>query len=870
MGISSPGIGSNLDINGIVAKLMQAETRPLAALAQKEASYQAKLSAFGTLSGSLSGLQTALNTLNNLSTFKGVNATSSDATIFSASATSSASPGTYNVNVTQLAQAQTLASAGHASTTATIGSGRPTKLTFQFGTIGGGNFVTTGTKLSSTIATNGIPANSLSINGKTITTSGATTSAKALADQINLETATTNVTATARTDSGALGVFSTTSGAGYSLIVDGVSIISNAAGPVTAGDVQTAIDSAGPGLTAAGITVSGTVAAGDLKFAKADGSNLAIQESGAGVTGGFTSSIGIGTTKTFTGSVSLSSTNAINIGGTNPTTAGFVAGSSGPYTYSGASFSTDPNQPSGTVTIDNTNNSLQGIRDAINKANIGVTASIVSDGSATPNHLVIKSNKTGATSSMKISVEDAGDPPDPAQLDQALVKLLAYDPAGTQNMTQNAAAQSAMLSVNGIAVSSATNTVTGAIEGATLSLSKLGSSNLTVSANTAAVTAAVNAFVKAYNDVNSTIRKTTSYDEATKQAGVLLGDSSVRNIQAQLRKLMSSPLTGSSGDLTTLSQIGVSIAKDGTMSLDSGKLSTAMSKSMNDVAALFSSFGATSDSLIKFDGSTSASSAGSHRIRVTSLATQGWVEGTNVLGATTIDNTNRDLTVTLDGVTASVSLATGSYTPQELIAQVQSTINSASAFSSAGIAVSTSLNGSGQMVITSNKYGSTSKISITGSGVAALMGTATSHDGTDVKGTIAGVAATGSGQYLTGASGSPAAGLKLHITGGLAVDDGVGADRGTITFSFGYAHQLNKLVEGFLGSSGVIGGRTDGLNRSIKDLGKQNEVLNARLAAMEERYRKQFTALDTLISKMNSTSTYLTQQLAQISKMSSE
>lgn len=855
MAISSPGIGSNLDINSIVAKLMQAEARPLTALARKEASYQAKLSAFGTLSGSLSGLQSALNALNNAATFKGVNASSSDSAVFSTSATSSASPGTYNVNITQLAQAQTLSSAGQASTTATIGTGASTTLTFQFGTITGGSFVSAGAKLGAGVATSGIPANSLSINGTTIATSGATTSAKALADQINLATATTGVTAIAQTtDTGTLGAFTTTTGAAtYQLDIGGVNIISNAPVGTTAADIDAAISAASGSLSAAGVQFSGTAAAGDLKFTKADGGNIAIQESGSGAGGGFASSIGIGTSKTFASSVSLSSANAITIGGSNPAAAGFTTGTTG--TYSGASFAQDGNQPSGSVTIDNTNNSLQGIRDAINKANIGVTASIVSDGSSTPNHLVIKSNKTGATSSMKIGV--AGD--------AALADLLAYDPAGTQNLTQSTAAQSASLSVNGIAVSSNTNTVTGAIEGVTLNLSKTGNANLTVAANTAAVTAAVNGFVKTYNDLNTSIRKTTGYDEATKQGGPLLGDSSVRNIQSQLRKMMASPLTGSSGTLTTLSQIGISIDKNGTMSLDSSKLSSAMSSSMTNVAALFSSIGATTDSLVKFDSAASSTTAGTYPVHVTSLAMQGKVSGSNVVGPTVIDNSNKDVTLTVDGIGASVTLAPGSYTPETLVSQVQSAINSATAFSSAGIAVSVTLDAAGKMVITSNKYGSASKVAITGNGVAALMGTATATDGSDVAGTIAGVAATGSGQYLTGASGSAAAGLKLGITGGAAP-----ADRGTVTFSHGYAHQLNKLVEGFLGSTGVIGGRTDGINRSIKDIVRQNEVLNARLADIEARYRKQFTALDTLIGKMNSTSNYLTQQLAQISKMSSE
>lgn len=856
MGISSPGIGSNLDINSIVAKLMQAESQPLAALARKEASYQAKLSAFGTLSGSMSALQNALGSLNNLSTFKGVNATAADTSIFSASATSSATAGMYNVNVTQLAQAQTLSTAGQASATATIGTGASTTLTFQFGTTSGGNFITTGTKLASGIASSGVPANSVTINGTTIVTSGATNSAKALADQINLATATTGVTASAQaTDSGTLGAFTAISAAGtYRLDIAGVNIINNAAIGTTAADIDAAITTASASLTAAGVSFTGTAAGGDLKFTRADGGNIAIQESGAGAAGGFTTAIGVGTTKTFTSSVSLSSANAITVGGNNAAAAGLTAGTAG--TYSGATFGLDAEQSSGSITIDNTNNSLQGIRDAINKANIGVTASIVADGSATPNHLVIKSNKTGATSSMKIAVSG----------DAALANLLAFDPAGTQKMTQSTAAQSAMLAVNGIAVSSASNTVTGAIEGVTLNLTKAGSSNLTIAQNTAAVTSAVNVFVKAYNDLNSTIKKTTGYDEASKQAGILLGDSSVRNMQAQLRKMMASPITDAAGSLTTMSQVGISIDKNGTMSVDSGKLSAAMSKNINDVAALFSSIGNSSDSLVRFDSSTSASTPGSYPVFLTSLAKQGNVTGSNVVGpATVIDGSNKDLTLTVDGVSGSVSLAAGSYTPQTLITQVQSAINSVPGFSSVGIAVAVTLDAAGKMVITSNKYGSESKISISGSGVAALLGGVTTNDGADVKGTIGGMSATGSGRYLTGDTGSPAAGLKLEITGGAE-----GVNRGAVTFSRGYAHKLNKLVEGFLGTAGVIGGRTDGLKRTIKDIGKQNESINARLAETEARYRKQFTALDTLISKMNSTSTYLTQQLAQISNLSGD
>ncbi|MGN6388873.1 MAG: flagellar filament capping protein FliD [Burkholderiaceae bacterium] len=670
MGISSPGIGSNLDVNGIVTKLMQVESQPLNLLATKEASYQAKLSAYGSLSGALGSFQNALASLNNPSTFNSLIATPADASIFTASADATAVAGSYNVNVTQLAQAQTLATAGAASSSATIGAGTATTLTFQFGTISGGT------------------------------------------------------------------------------LTDGV--------------------------------------------------------------------------------------------------------------YAGASFAQDANQPSGTVTIDNTNNSLQGIRDAINKAGIGVTATIVSDGGTTPYHLVLTSNKTGATSSLKISVQG----------DAAIGALLSQDPAGTQNLTQTSAGQNTALTINGIAITSATTTVTGAIQGVTLNVAKTGSTTVSVARNTSAVQAGINGLVKAYNDLNTTIKNLTGYNADTKQGGPLLGDSAAQAVQNRIRGLLASAVTGTSGSLKTLSQIGLSFQKDGTLTLDSTKLQSALANAPGDVAALFSAVGTTTDSLVQYTSSTSATAPGTSAVAIDKLATQGKASGDTALAASTvIDGSNDQLTVTVDGVTATIALLDNpsGYTPAALAAQVQSAINGASALSSAGIAVSASIDSGGRLVVTSNRYGSTSQVSVSGSAVAALFGTATSTAGIDVSGTIDGVTAGGSGQTLTGAAGSPSEGLKLLVTGGAE-----GASRGTVTFSRGLAYQLNDLIDGFIGDNGLLKGRTDGINATIKDIDKQRDVLNSRLADTEARYRAQFTALDTTISSMTATSTFLTQQLAQLANLSKQ
>jgi flagellar hook-associated protein 2 len=83
-----------------------------------------------------------------------------------------------------------------------------------------------------------------------------------------------------------------------------------------------------------------------------------------------------------------------------------------------------------------------------------------------------------------------------------------------------------------------------------------------------------------------------------------------------------------------------------------------------------------------------------------------------------------------------------------------------------------------------------------------------------------------------------------------------------VQFSRGYAHRLGALLDALLSSSGPISGRTDGINRSIEDLDERRATLERRLQAIEQRYRAQFTALDTLVSNMRATSDFLSQQLA--------
>lgn len=658
MAISSPGVGSNLDVNSIVSQLMAAERAPLTKLARTEASYQTKLSGFGTLKGALSAFQTAVRGLSDVSKFQAVKVAAGDASVASASGSAAATPGTYSLQVTQLAQAQKLVAPGTLLVNAPVGNG---VINFEFGTSTEDGFKTAGTGVKS-------------------------------------------------------------------------------------------------------------------------------------------------------------------------------------------------------VTIDDTNNSLTGIRDAINKAGIGVTATIINDGGASPFRLALTSDKTGEAASMKISVDDAGG-------DTGLSALLTHNPDGDQKLTETLAAKNAKFTIDGIPVSKASNTVTDVIGGVTLTLLKenpTAATPIKVERDTASITTAVNNFVKAYNDISQNLKDATAYNAATKDAAILNGEASVRAIQTQLRNVLTAPVAGGAGALSRLSEIGVSMQKDGLLAVDSAKLSKAMDGNFGDFATLFAAVGKSSDSLISYSNASAATKPGAYAVEVTSLATRGSALGGTLATTTIIDGSNDTLEVMLNGLTATIKLEQKNYTPAELAAEVQAKFNGNTTFSTAGFSIDASAAG-GVLSLTSVRYGSASKVDITGGNGKGTIGFDTGTtvtSGADVAGKINRLPATGNGQILTSASGD-STGLAVTISGGAP-----GA-RGSVNYSKGYANQFDALATDLLGTNGPLAARTDGLNASIKRLGKDQEIMLARLADVEKRYRAQFSALDRIISSMNTTSTYLAQQLAQLSNLSS-
>jgi len=531
----------------------------------------------------------------------------------------------------------------------------------------------------------------------------------------------------------------------------------------------------------------------------------------------------------------------------------------GTYDPAGAgSFTLNGDKGTQTIEIDPAHSTLAGVRDAINAAKGGVSASIINDGSGF--RLVVSARDTGAANSLKISVTDG----DLGNSDASGLSTFAYDPTAAvgsgKNMSQLMAAQNATLLVDGLLVSKASNTITDVIGGTTLSLLKtnIGTpTKFTVSADTAVAQTAVDNFVKSYNELNKTINDLTKFGVEAKDRGPLQGDATLRSVASDIRNGLTAIVSGAVGIYKALPQVGLTFDRNGALSVDSVKLQAALKADPIALQSLFANAGVTDDPLVSYAGSTSASKPGSYTVNVSQLATRGSLVGSAAAGLT-IDGTNDTLSFSINGVATSVKLAQKTYASHSaLIAELQSKVNGSSTLVTAGASVNVSA-ASGVLTLASVRYGSASTVAITGgTGAEYLFGTTpTLNAGVDVAGTFGDNAGVGSGQRLTGTGSTD--GLKADVLGGAT------GERGTLRYGVGIAGNLDAMITKLLSAKGLIAAKNETMAAQVKQYTAQVTTLEARIEVTRARYTKQFNSLDSQLSAMQSTSAYLAQQLASL------
>jgi flagellar hook-associated protein 2 len=228
-----------------------------------------------------------------------------------------------------------------------------------------------------------------------------------------------------------------------------------------------------------------------------------------------------------------------------------------------------------TLDLSGKDTSLDGLISAINDdPDLGVSATLINDGSDTPYHLMLTANDTGTDAAVASISSTNG----------AIQDILGFT-QGTPsaNITEGAAANS-IIHVNGLEVTGQSNHLQDAIEGVTLDLKKVDTDPVTVSIShdDTAVSKAVHDFVDAYNGVQSTIASLTSYDADTNKGSVLSGDSLARKVQNEVRDVLNQSL--SSGNVRTLNQLGITTnPEDGSLVIDDDKLAAAIHDHPGDV-----------------------------------------------------------------------------------------------------------------------------------------------------------------------------------------------------------------------------------------------------------------------------------------------
>lgn len=223
--------------------------------------------------------------------------------------------------------------------------------------------------------------------------------------------------------------------------------------------------------------------------------------------------------------------------------------------------------------------SISDIASKINGADASVTATVLTDASG--ERLLLRSKSTGELSGFNLTAVEGGAPAGDTDM-TGLSRLTTLN--GT--MTQSAA--DAQAKVNGIAVSSATNTFDKTISGVTFKAEQVTTApiEIAVSKDTSAVQAKVDEFVKAYNAINQLLQDATKYDPGAKSAGLLQGDSTAVGLQNSLRSAIQSVTTGG-GAFQRLADIGIVQERGGNLSVNASKLNKALTENADQVKDLF-------------------------------------------------------------------------------------------------------------------------------------------------------------------------------------------------------------------------------------------------------------------------------------------
>ncbi len=440
-----------------------------------------------------------------------------------------------------------------------------------------------------------------------------------------------------------------------------------------------------------------------------------------------------------------------------------------------------------------------------------------------------------------------------------------------------AAARNASFVLDGLAASSPTNTVTSAISGVSINLLQDASSSttgtaptttFTVSPDTTTITKNIQSFVTQYNATVDMINQQSAYDSTTGNTGILFGDSNMESVLSSLAGFASSQVQGLPSNLSSLSQIGITLTQTGDLQVDNTALSAALTSNLQGVSQIFQQFGKPSNPNVAFVSSTyqtTVSPPNGYAIDVTSPATPASFTSSTIQTQPLASAEQLTFGGSLFG-SSQVTAGSGSVlTGPSLLLPAGSTaagiVSLINANSVIGAQVSASLDSQGHLVLTSKQYGSGASFQVTSavpassnsSGIGNSISTAT---GTDIQGTINGEQATGNGQFLTGSqlggngtANGMALGLQVRVA---ATQPG---SYGTISYTSGVADQINNLVQSLTDpTTGVLTLAVQDFQNQYNTDQTNVNAMQQNLAQEQQTLQTEFTYMETTVSQLKAAS----------------
>lgn len=429
------------------------------------------------------------------------------------------------------------------------------------------------------------------------------------------------------------------------------------------------------------------------------------------------------------------------------------------------------------------------------------------------------------------------------------------------NDTVLVSAADAEFSVDGIDFTSAENTNTSIIGGATINFVKADPTKsvaISVSKDTEASVGLVKSFVTAYNRLNSFIRDNAKFDSDTFESGIFFSDNVANTVLNQLSNMLFTPVSGLSSSMNNLTQLGITFDSNAALKLDESVLKSKLESDTTGTANILRTFGTSANNELKFVSSgskTKSSSGDGYDVNITQVAKK--TQFTSSVAQSGLSAAEETLTFTgtvFGSTPISINLSAGS--------SASDTVSRINADSRLNGNVEAELV-DGKIVVRSKRYGAAADFLVTSNLSAAsnnsgigTFGQAIKITGTDVQGTINGEAATGSGQFLLGkADNATTEGLQIQYTG-----SATGAI-GKLKVTKGVGSMLLDIVDSLTNTTnGLFTTSNTGLDSQINEMTDQIKSMQTRISERTVELKTKFAAMESAMAASQ-------QQLARLQQM---